>query len=253
MAKSPYQPALSRSPTMAAAGDPEQGKLQRLRNEGEAEVEVEDVGAREEPSERAPLHELAAEESAGAVERPVGVGVEAAALEDDEAGVDAATAERLDVRPRHPGDVHGAVGDAQRERVEGRAGAWSAAAAAGSSHASGTPASPSARGGRLRCSCPVGGWGLGMENAPRDDCAPRPSISVRCTPVTPACPTRPGRSSGAPSAPAAPERAKRPAPRPSPRPARASRPGTKGSGPPGTRSSRSGDSPRSRARPRAGC
>src|SRR5207247_7601935 len=73
----------------AAAGEAEKRELERLRDERESEVEVEDVGARKEAGERAPLGELAAREAAGAVERPVRVWVEAAALEDDEARVDA--------------------------------------------------------------------------------------------------------------------------------------------------------------------
>ena len=47
------------------------------------------------------------------VERPVGLGVQLRAVEDDEPGVDAAPPERLNVRPRDPGHVDRAVGHAQ--------------------------------------------------------------------------------------------------------------------------------------------
>src|SRR5919198_2115054 len=73
----------------AAAGEAEEPELERLRDEREAEVEVEDVGARQEAGERAPLGELAAGEDAPAVERPVGVGGQPAALENDEPRGDA--------------------------------------------------------------------------------------------------------------------------------------------------------------------
>ena len=73
----------------------QQRELERLRHEREPEVEVEDVGPREEPRERAPLLELAAREGAVPVEARVGLGVEPVALEDDEPRVDAAAAQRL--------------------------------------------------------------------------------------------------------------------------------------------------------------
>ena len=49
-----------------------------------------------------------------AVERPVRLGVELVAVEDDELRVDAARAQRLDVRPRHARRVDRAVDDAER-------------------------------------------------------------------------------------------------------------------------------------------
>ena len=47
------------------------------------------------------------------VERPVGLGVQLAALEDDEPRVDALPPQRLHVLPRNPGDVDRAVRDPQ--------------------------------------------------------------------------------------------------------------------------------------------
>ena len=49
-------------------------ELQRLGHERQPEVEVEDVGAREQSRERAPLRELLSREAAAAVERPVRLG-----------------------------------------------------------------------------------------------------------------------------------------------------------------------------------
>src|SRR4029077_13106258 len=79
----------------------------------EAEVEVEHVRLREQLEQRPPLGRLAAQEAAAPVERPVRLRVKRIALEHDEPGVDAATTERLHVRPRHPGRVDRAVDDAQ--------------------------------------------------------------------------------------------------------------------------------------------
>ena len=50
------------------AGQAEQRELERLRHEREAEVEVEDVGARQELGERAPLAELAADDAGREIE-----------------------------------------------------------------------------------------------------------------------------------------------------------------------------------------
>ena len=61
----------------------------------------------------APLRRLPAGEAAAAVERPVGLGVQAIALEDDEPRVHASPTQRLHVRPRDARGVHGAVDDAQ--------------------------------------------------------------------------------------------------------------------------------------------
>ena len=96
----------------------EDRELHRLRDEREAEVEVEDVGAGEEPRERRPLRRLLADEAAAPLERPVGLGVERVAVEDDELRVDPAPPQRLDVRPRHAGRVHRAVDDAERASVK---------------------------------------------------------------------------------------------------------------------------------------
>src|SRR5205823_3076438 len=101
----------------AAPGEAEKGELERLRDEREAKVEVEDVRAREQPGERAPLGQLAAAEPAGAVERPVRLGVQAAPLEDDEASVDPLPPQRLHVGPRDTRDVDRTMRNAQGERV----------------------------------------------------------------------------------------------------------------------------------------
>ena len=66
------------------------GNWSGLRHEREPEVEVEDVGARQQPRERAPLRRAAGATSrAVPVERLVGLRVEPVALEDDEPRVDA--------------------------------------------------------------------------------------------------------------------------------------------------------------------
>src|SRR5206468_5667202 len=87
-------------------------ELDGLRDEREAEVEMEDVRARKQPCESRPLRELPADEAATTLERPVGLGVELVAVEDDQLRVDAAPAERLYVRPRDAGRVDGTVDDA---------------------------------------------------------------------------------------------------------------------------------------------
>ena len=92
----------------------EDRELRRLRDEREAEVEVEDVGAGQEPRECRPLRRLSAREAAPALERPVGLGVEGVAIEDDELRVHTAPPQRLNVRPRHAGRVHRAMDDSHR-------------------------------------------------------------------------------------------------------------------------------------------
>jgi hypothetical protein len=72
---------------------------------------MEDIGLRQQPEERAPLCRLPAEKAAAAVERPVGFGMEAVALEDDEPRVHPSLSQRLDVRPRDAGSVDGAMDD----------------------------------------------------------------------------------------------------------------------------------------------
>ena len=74
---------------------------------------MEDVGVWQETEERAPLSRLAAEEAAAAVERQVRLGVEHVALENHQPCVDAATPERLHVRPRHAGGIDRAMDDAE--------------------------------------------------------------------------------------------------------------------------------------------
>src|SRR5205823_6346674 len=91
----------------------QQRKLQRLRQQRQAEVEVEDVRLRREPREGTELRGLAREQARRPVEAPVRLRVERVALEDDEPRVDALAAERFDVRPRNAGGVDRAVGDAQ--------------------------------------------------------------------------------------------------------------------------------------------
>ncbi len=98
------------------AEEPQDRELEPLGDEGQAEVEMEDIRLRQQPDERTPLRELPAQEAALAVERPVRLGVQAIALEDDELRVDAAAAQREDVLPRHAGRVHRAVDDPQHAR-----------------------------------------------------------------------------------------------------------------------------------------
>ena len=89
-------------------------ELERLRDERQAEREVEQVGAREKLGERLPLRQLAPGEPSFEVERAVGLGMQRVAVEDDQLRVDPAAAERLHVRPRHARRVDGAVDDAER-------------------------------------------------------------------------------------------------------------------------------------------
>ena len=100
----------------------ERRELERARQEGEPEDEVEDVGLREQAGERAPLDRLAPDEAARAVQVDVGLGVERVALEDDEPRVDPAAAEGLRDRPRHAGGVDRAEGDAEGAVAAGAVG-----------------------------------------------------------------------------------------------------------------------------------
>ena len=65
-------------------------ELHRLRQQCQAEVEVEDVGLRREPRERPPLRRLLPHETAAALEVDVRFRVQRVAVEDDELRVDAA-------------------------------------------------------------------------------------------------------------------------------------------------------------------
>src|SRR5205085_761714 len=87
----------------------QKGELHQLRYERQPEVEMEDVRLTGEARERPPLRQLAACEPAAARQVDVGLGMEAVAVEDNEAGVDAASPQRLHVRPRDAGGVDGAV------------------------------------------------------------------------------------------------------------------------------------------------
>src|SRR5581483_10208940 len=98
------------------AQQPKQRELQRLRDQRQPEVEVEDVRAGGEAREGGELRREPLRERAVPVERPVRLVVEPAALEDDEPRVDALAPQRLDVLPRDAGDVDRAVRDAQRPR-----------------------------------------------------------------------------------------------------------------------------------------
>jgi hypothetical protein len=91
----------------------ENRELHRLRHECQSEVEVEDIGARQESQQGGPLGELLSGKAAVALERPVGLGVERVAVEDDELRVDSMTAKSLDVRPGYAGRVDRAMDDAQ--------------------------------------------------------------------------------------------------------------------------------------------
>src|SRR5581483_7303424 len=94
----------------------EDRELERLRDERQPEVEVKDVGAREQLRKRTPLLQLTCGEAAAELERPVRLRMEPVAVEDDELRVDAAAAEGLDVRPRDAGRVDRAVDDAEGHR-----------------------------------------------------------------------------------------------------------------------------------------
>src|SRR5258708_30021537 len=86
-------------------------ELHRLRHERDARIEVEDVVAGQQLQERAPLRQLLAREPALPVERDVRLRMERVAVEDEQIGLDAATAQRLRVLPWDPGGVHRAVQD----------------------------------------------------------------------------------------------------------------------------------------------
>ena len=90
----------------------QQRELHRLRQQRQAEVEVEDVRRPREVREGSQLRRLLAGEPTRPLEVDVGFRVQPVAVEDDELRFDAACAQRLDVRPRDPCGVDGAVGDA---------------------------------------------------------------------------------------------------------------------------------------------
>ena len=96
------------------AQQPQERELERLRDQRQAEVEVEDVGLRREPRERGELLREPLRQRPVPVERPVGLRVQAPALEDDEPCVDALPSQRLDVLPRDAGDVDRRVRHPQR-------------------------------------------------------------------------------------------------------------------------------------------
>ena len=213
-------------------------ELERARQEGEPEDEVEDVGLREQAGERAPLDRLAPDEAARAVEVDVGLGVERVALEDDEPGIDPATAKGLGDRPRHARRVDRAEGDAEGTvaagAAQGRSVGGGRGVDAGVDVGGGRAVGPGVdvgvagrplavraahrwrnrpeagtfpmqtRDGRPRpVPVPPGGWGLGMGPG---TCAVDPlpagidfAAAARAARLT--RPTRAGRSSGVPSAP----------------------------------------------------
>ena len=85
-------------------------ELDRLRHERQPEVEVEDVGLRQQPRERRELGRKPPRQPAAPLERPVGLGVQPAAVEDDEPRVDALAPQRLGRSPtgsrrRSPGSA----------------------------------------------------------------------------------------------------------------------------------------------------
>ncbi len=92
-----------------APGRLEDRPLELARHQRPAEVEVKDVGLRQQPEEGRPLYGLAPPEAAGPVERQIGLRMELLALDDDEPGVDALAAQRLHVRPRDPRHVQRGV------------------------------------------------------------------------------------------------------------------------------------------------
>src|SRR5204862_1765601 len=85
-------------------------ELEGLRDERQPEVEVEDVGARQQPRERAELEGLPP--PVGALRKMqvlVGLRVRRLRVEDDEPGVDPLSPQRLDVRPPDAREVDRAV------------------------------------------------------------------------------------------------------------------------------------------------
>ena len=92
---------------------PQEWELNRLRDQRQPEVEVEDVGLRSESGECGELLRELHRQRPAAIERPVGLVVQLPALEDDEPCVDALAPQRLHVLPGDPRDVHGAVRDPQ--------------------------------------------------------------------------------------------------------------------------------------------
>jgi hypothetical protein len=90
----------------------QQRELNRLGQQREAEIEMEEVRVRRESCERAGLRQLLPEQPAGATEIEIGLRVELVAVEDDEPRVDATRSQRLNVRPRDACGVDGTVRDA---------------------------------------------------------------------------------------------------------------------------------------------
>src|SRR5260370_30152177 len=72
-------------------------ELHRFRHERDARIEVEDVVARQELQERAPLRRLLTGESALALERDVRLRMKRVPVEDEQVGLDAAAPQRLRV------------------------------------------------------------------------------------------------------------------------------------------------------------
>ena len=85
-----------------------------IRDRCQPEVEVEDVGARQELGERAKLKGLPTPRRVlRQVKVEVGLRVSRLSVEDDELGVDALSPQRLYVRPADARKVHRAVNDSQ--------------------------------------------------------------------------------------------------------------------------------------------
>ena len=188
-------------------------ELDRLRDQRQAEVEVEDVGLRGEAGEGGELLCELHRQRPAPVERPVGLVVQLPALEDDEPRVDPLAPQRLDVLPRDPRDVHGAVRHPQP--------LWKVRHAFVTSFGVPRSGSPPAFAAPRR---PSFGEGTGLAATCRKGLTGR---------------TRAGRSSGARFGPGGCATRTTGARRPRARRARASRRDREGSGPPGRRSSRS--------------
>ena len=93
------------------AGRAQDGELDQLWNDGQPEIEVEDIGAREQARERAELRELAApERPLGQAQVLVRLRVGRLRVEDDQSRVDSLSPQRLHVRPADAREVDRAVG-----------------------------------------------------------------------------------------------------------------------------------------------
>ena len=214
-------------------------ELERLGDERQPEDEVEQVGARDQLGERAPLGGLTPDEPAVELERAVGLRVELVAVEDDERRLDPAPPERLDVRPRDARGVDGAMDDAERSlRAHSERGyPWFPyeplvlVVTGGAGRRVGPPGRRSRPSGRAAPDHDRARYG--KEPWP-------PRATGRTTAPCPS-PIRAGRSSGARCGRGGSVRGAPPARRRPPRRARASRRGTAGSGPPGRRPSRCAD------------